>query len=73
MIVCSCNAIREDELREAVRRSGAACAEKAYRALGCEFDCGSCEDYAQEIVDEERGKPAQRPSRSAVIRFPAAA
>jgi bacterioferritin-associated ferredoxin len=55
MIVCSCNAIREDEIRQAARR-GAACAESAYRSLGCEFECGSCADYAQEIVDEEQGK-----------------
>jgi bacterioferritin-associated ferredoxin len=72
MIVCSCNAIREDELREIARR-GAACAESAYRALGCEFECGSCADYAEEIVQDERCKPARTRSNNAVIRFPAAA
>ncbi len=55
MIVCSCNAIREEEIRQAARR-GACCAESAYRSLGCEFECGGCADYAQEIVDQEQGK-----------------
>lgn len=55
MIVCSCNAIREEEIRQAARR-GATCAESAYRALGCEFECGSCADYAEEIVNQEHGK-----------------
>jgi bacterioferritin-associated ferredoxin len=73
MIVCSCNAIREDELREMVRSRGAPCATSAYRALGCEFECGSCADYAQEIVDDEQRRPARIKSKSAVIRFPAAA
>jgi bacterioferritin-associated ferredoxin len=72
MIVCSCNAIREDELRDAARR-GAACAESAYRALGCEFECGSCADYAQEIVADEHGKPAKHRSSAKVLAFPRAA
>ena len=55
MIVCSCNAIREDEIRTAARR-GERCAESVYRSLGCEFECGCCADYAQEIVDQEHGK-----------------
>ncbi|HXG80651.1 MAG TPA: (2Fe-2S)-binding protein [Sphingomicrobium sp.] len=68
MIVCSCNAIREDELRRAAR-AGAPCAEAAYRALGCEFECGSCADYAQEIVEDERAAAAS----GRVLRFPKAA
>ena len=53
MIVCVCNAIREDELRAAVRR-GAPCPRSAYKSLGCEVQCGSCLPFASEIVDEER-------------------
>ena len=52
MIVCSCNAIREDDIRT-VARHGARSAECAYRALGCQFECGCCADYAQEIVEQE--------------------
>ncbi|MDQ3074486.1 MAG: (2Fe-2S)-binding protein [Pseudomonadota bacterium] len=53
MIVCSCNAIREDEIRVAARR-GCPCADSAYRSLGCEFQCGSCLDFAEEVVAAER-------------------
>jgi len=53
MIVCSCNAIREDEVRAAARR-GCPCPDSAYRSLGCDFQCGSCHDYAAEIIEQER-------------------
>ena len=55
MIVCSCNAIREDDIRTAAR-CGQRSAESVYRSLGCEFECGCCADYAQEIVDLEHGR-----------------
>ena len=54
MILCSCNRITENEVRDAAR-SGAATADAAYARLGCEAQCGCCLDYAQEIVDQERG------------------
>jgi bacterioferritin-associated ferredoxin len=58
MIVCVCNAITEDEVRE-VARAGASCPYNAYARLGCEPQCCCCLDYAQEIIDEERrGKRA---------------
>ena len=53
MILCSCNAIREDDVRASARR-GCPCPESAYRSLGCEFQCGSCRDRAEDIIDEER-------------------
>lgn len=55
MIVCSCNAITESEVREAAR-SGATSPEAAYADLGFEAQCGCCLDYALEIIAEERGK-----------------
>ena len=55
MIVCSCNRISEKDVRAAAR-SGAANPEQAYASLGCEAQCGCCLDYAQEMIDEERGK-----------------
>ena len=58
MIVCVCNALTEDEVREAAR-SGATCPISAYAHLDCEPQCGCCLDYAQEIIDEER--PNKRP------------
>jgi bacterioferritin-associated ferredoxin len=55
VIVCSCNVIREDEIR-AEARKGSRTPEAAYEKLGCEPICGCCLDYAQELIDEERGK-----------------
>jgi bacterioferritin-associated ferredoxin len=54
MIVCSCNVITETEVREAARK-GSRTPEAAYATLGCEPQCGCCLDYAQELIDEERG------------------
>ena len=53
MIVCVCNAIREDEIRAAAR-NGAPCAVTAYRAVDCEPQCGHCLPYARAIIEEER-------------------
>jgi bacterioferritin-associated ferredoxin len=72
MIVCVCNAIREDELRAAARQ-GAAEPLGAYAALGCEPQCGCCLDYAQEVIDDEHKKPARRSRSSVVVTFPKAA
>jgi len=55
MIICSCNVIRESEVRTAARR-GCPCPDSAYRSLGCEVECGSCRDYAAEIIDDERAQ-----------------
>jgi bacterioferritin-associated ferredoxin len=55
MIVCICNRITESEVRKAAR-AGASTPEAAYACHGCEVQCGCCLDYAQEVIDEERGK-----------------
>ena len=55
MILCSCNAIREDDVRAAARR-GCPCPDSAYRSLGCEFQCGSCRDFAEDLIVAERSK-----------------
>jgi bacterioferritin-associated ferredoxin len=55
MIVCVCNAINEDDVREAARK-GARTPEAAYAMYGCEPQCGCCLHYAQEIIDEELPK-----------------
>ena len=55
MIVCVCNRISEKEVREAAH-SGAATPEAAYARVGCEIQCGCCLEYAQDVIDEERGK-----------------
>jgi bacterioferritin-associated ferredoxin len=55
MIVCSCNLIRETEIRTAAR-CGAPCARSAYARLGVEPECCGCLDHAAEIIEEERAK-----------------
>lgn len=72
MIVCVCNAIREDELRAAAGE-GAAEPYTAFQSLGCEPICGCCLDCAQDIIDEERSQPARRKTASVVVTFPKAA
>jgi len=72
MIVCVCNAIREEEVRAAAR-DGATEPFAAYKALGCEPQCGCCLGCAQEVIDEERAKPAKRQRSSVVVNFPRAA
>ncbi|MBS3929214.1 MAG: (2Fe-2S)-binding protein [Sphingomonadales bacterium] len=57
MIVCSCNAIREQELRLAARQGGGE-VEAVYARLGCEVNCGQCVPFALEIIEEESCVPA---------------
>ena len=59
MIVCVCNRITEQDVRSAAR-SGASTPEQAYAGLGCEAQCGCCLDYAQEVINEELGRPHLR-------------
>ena len=55
MYVCVCNAIREDELRHAARRT---CGDvhDTYAAIGKTPQCGSCLDEAEMILLEERSR-----------------
>jgi bacterioferritin-associated ferredoxin len=53
MIVCVCNAIREDEVRKAARE-GAVCTRSVYRAIGRKPRCGQCLPFAKEIIAAER-------------------
>ena len=55
MILCLCNRLTEDQVR-AVAACGARCPNDAFRALGCEPQCGCCLDHAREIVDETHAK-----------------
>lgn len=64
MIVCSCNVIRDCDIRAAADR-GCADAESAYRSMGCEFECGGCRDHADEIVEEVRSSTIEVGRRAA--------
>ena len=52
MIVCVCNAIREEDLRREARK-GATSPGRAYAQLGCKAKCGSCLPFARKVIDEE--------------------
>ena len=58
MIVCSCNVIRDCDIRAAAAR-GCTDAESAYASMGCEFECGGCHVLADEIVRQEQDAPAE--------------
>jgi len=56
MIVCVCNAIREETVRAAARR-GANSPAAAYAQVGCKVKCGQCLPFAREIIRDERAAP----------------
>ena len=64
MILCICNALTEEQVRAAARR-GAPCADSAYRALGCQMQCGTCQCHADYIVADERARLLKVASRAA--------
>lgn len=53
MIVCVCNALKEKDVREAVR-NGERSPARAYRSLGCQIKCGQCIPFAHEIMAREQ-------------------
>ena len=53
MYYCICNAIREDDLRQAARQH-CGDAESVYAKLGKRPNCGHCLEEAEELIAEER-------------------
>ena len=64
MIVCSCNVIRDCDIRAAAAR-GCSDAESAYRSMGCEFECGGCRDLAEEVIEDALAAPARSGKKAA--------
>jgi bacterioferritin-associated ferredoxin len=52
MIVCSCNVIREQQIRDAARK-GLVDIEQIYADLGHEPNCCQCFPFAAQIIAEE--------------------
>ncbi len=52
MVVCICNAIREKDIRAAVRE-GAQTPGTVYARMGCRTRCGQCVSFAREIIQSE--------------------
>ncbi|PZN92905.1 MAG: (2Fe-2S)-binding protein [Alphaproteobacteria bacterium] len=53
MIVCVCNALRENQVREAARVTRSDCPVTAYAKLGCKPKCGQCLPFAREVLARE--------------------
>jgi len=53
MLICICNVIKEEELRE-VARHGVTDAEEAYAVLGKTPQCRVCLDHADDVMACER-------------------
>jgi bacterioferritin-associated ferredoxin len=70
MYVCLCNGYRDAEIRE-VAESGLRCVKEVYLTLGNGPCCGSCLDYAQDIVDGVHGEATamddQAPARGVLL------
>jgi len=52
MYICLCNGYTDRDITFAVQEGGATCADSAYKVLGHDFNCGTCRDCAQCVVDE---------------------
>ncbi|PTQ11688.1 (2Fe-2S)-binding protein [Sphingomonas oleivorans] len=53
MVVCVCNAIRENDVRAAARKGhDSPCS--AYASLGRRARCGQCVPFARQIIASER-------------------
>lgn len=52
MIICSCNVLRESDIRD-MARSGVRCEREAYARLGCKPQCGRCLSHARKLVQTE--------------------
>jgi bacterioferritin-associated ferredoxin len=56
MIVCVCNRLNENRVRDAIV-SGACCSEDVYARCGVKRNCGRCQETIEEMLDESQ--PAQ--------------
>jgi bacterioferritin-associated ferredoxin len=63
MIVCVCNALREDAVR--VLAEEGLSFEEIQSITGCSGNCGSCREYAEALVESSRLRP--RPQASLPI------
>jgi len=61
MIVCSCNVLTDDDVRNAVSATSdlPRNAKQLYGCLGCSAECGRCARTIKSIIDEALGPCAQ--------------
>ena len=60
MIVCVCNRVSESQVREALR-DGHKSVESLSECLGVGTGCGSCLEYAQELIENRVDHAAPSP------------
>jgi bacterioferritin-associated ferredoxin len=61
MIVCSCNVLTDDDVRNAVSATSdlPRNAKQLYGCLGCSAECGRCARTIKSIIDEALGPCAE--------------
>lgn len=52
MYVCVCNGLREADVQEVAAENPDTTVEEVYAILGVEPDCGTCLDFARELVSQ---------------------
>ncbi len=57
MIVCVCNALRENQVR-AKARTGAGSVSQIYAQLGAKPQCCQCLPFARDVIRDERSRAA---------------
>ncbi len=57
MIVCVCNALRENQVR-AKARDCAGSVGRVYASLGCKPQCCQCLPFARQVIQDERSRVA---------------
>jgi bacterioferritin-associated ferredoxin len=51
VIVCVCNRLNENRVRDAIN-SGACCSEEVYARCGVRKNCGQCQETIEKMLDE---------------------
>jgi bacterioferritin-associated ferredoxin len=64
MIVCSCNAFSDHQVRSVVAEEARRMSQ-VYACLGCRARCGRCAPAIKRIMDETRNSPIGLPERRA--------
>ena len=58
MIVCSCNVLTDQDVRDAARTANRRSTSHVYGCLGCSAQCGRCARTIRKIIDETIGPAA---------------